>query len=278
MLRIQPGSGRRAAGGGFTLVELLVVIGIIALLVAILLPALGRAREQASQVKCLSNLRQLAQAMYMYSNENRGYFPMGARWDEAYAEDWLHWQPDGSAPGGTSVGSPREPNDRVKRSAIARYLGDSFSEQVFRCPSDNTDARLNVQAGGPYRYSYTMNAFFESNRERIANVVKLGGIRNPARKILLVEEDERTINDGLWAPPYVGKRSFDVPDQSGDDMLAIRHDRRRVEPDPYGLAPLLNGGRNNDRRGNAAFADGHAEYVPRSFAHTAEAVRPDVGF
>src|SRR5688572_12028292 len=59
----------------FTLVELLVVIGIIAILIALLLPALNRARAHAVSVQCLSNLRQIGQVCMQYANENKGWLP-----------------------------------------------------------------------------------------------------------------------------------------------------------------------------------------------------------
>jgi prepilin-type processing-associated H-X9-DG protein len=74
-LRLRPAARHRPSPvAAFTLVELLVVIGIIALLIAILLPSLNRARETANRVKCASNLRQLGQAMLLYAGENKGHY------------------------------------------------------------------------------------------------------------------------------------------------------------------------------------------------------------
>jgi prepilin-type processing-associated H-X9-DG protein len=228
---------RSAHLGAFTLVELLVVIGIIAVLVAVLLPVLQKAKESANRVACLSNLRQLGTAMVMYTGDNKGYYPFHAGIDESpagtYAADWIHWE--------------TKTRD-VRNSAIAKYLG-GFNAKVFRCPSDDIDRRLREISPNPYIYSYTMNYLFSSYHGK--NAVKITKVRNSAEKILMVEEDEATIDDGNWHPQLVGTNIV--------NDLATTHDRLRQDL---------------KARGNVSFADGHADFVTRGFTQEARHYDP----
>ena len=215
-------SGRHA----FTLVELLVVIGIIALLISVLLPALSRARDQAARVACLSNLKQLGIAMVMYTHDNTGRYPFHAGIDipaPKRSEDWIHW----------------ERSRPATESAIAKYI-NKFKLDLLRCPADDVTRRPRVLTPDPYAYSYTMNYLFSSYNTR----TKFTNVRNPSVKLLLVEEDERSLDDGNWHPMLVGTNI--------ENFLSTRHDRDKQTV---------------EGRGNAAFADGHAEFVPRKYTH-----------
>ena len=248
----------------FTLVELLVVIGLIAFLVALLMPVLGRVRDSANQMRCTSNLNQLGVAMLMYAADNDKMFPFAAPLDNSpvgdLPEDYIFWH-----------ATPTEGfSDRINHSSIARYLDmrNEKLQSIFRCPSDTTASE---REGTGYPYSYSMNFYLDPRPERhspdgVARLTNLMAIQHAAGKILMVEENEVTINDGYWVPGCCGATwSYNW------DFLSIRHDSKNLEfnVSPNGQIPYPS------RKGNVLFVDGHVDLVPRDFAHTPQHTLPE---
>jgi prepilin-type N-terminal cleavage/methylation domain-containing protein/prepilin-type processing-associated H-X9-DG protein len=262
----------------FTLVELLVVIGIIALLIAILLPVLAKARQLANATKCMSNIRQIAQAFVFYENDNYGFFPNGAIKIAMHDEDWIWWQPDVS---------PTQPRiSEIGQHGIGKYLDISQNNlKVMQCPGDQLDFRPNSPVGGgfpTYPCSYTVNNFFHSvvpaNASGFDNkqgVEKITAVVQPSSKILIIEEDEHTIDDGYATIyPYPSNSNGVFASNPFTNLLAIRHDLgRKTQADTITAANPVP---NLQCRGNAGFCDGHAEYMYRSSVHSRYHELPDV--
>ena len=288
----------------FTLVELLIVVGIIAVLIAMLLPALSKVREQGRQVACMANLRQLGAAMIAYAADNDGYLPATARNQPdksapAYpANDWLFWQSN------LNRGPAAYPNgDEINHSALGKYLGlNPTSLSVLRCPSDDAAARPAVsttmaQTVGTYTFSYVMNWLIASDSSYISQskppytppypqpCQSLHKVLNPSQKALMYEEDIVSIDDGEGMA-FAGCASYNPanPDPStwgqfGQvNLLSLRHDLQNdiqkttktgaeLDSAAGGWATAVP---NSNGQGNVIFCDGHADFVTRAFLH-----RPD---
>jgi prepilin-type N-terminal cleavage/methylation domain-containing protein/prepilin-type processing-associated H-X9-DG protein len=227
---------------GFTLVELLVVIGIIALLIAILLPSIQRARVSANAAACLSNLRQIAMAFQMYANESNLHFPL-ARGGHG-PSDWLRYP----SPWALQAGSGEQ---RLEDSAIGKYIGSpdgTFNPNVLRCPNDSA---WPSREGSPhwYPYSYGMNTLFEG--------IRVTRIKNSSEKILLIHS-QRPNDSRYWYWIFGGVWYFDRISYLDDRTIDRAADEAAVHPSQI------------QGYGNAAFADGSARRVPRSMSNMPE--------
>ena len=226
--------------GGFTLIELLVVIAIIALLLALLMPALRLAKDQAAGLVCISNLNTLSLAWFTYTIENEGQLMGGHRVRDGNFMD-RNCFPDGfwiNPPHKADFSYEGDPiPSTIDEELIGIRNGKIFpfvkTVEVFRCPFDSRLEMPNQYAYCSYSIAGGMNGeeaygTCKDDPDRVAEV--FDEIKNPDRKYVFIEEaDDRGWNMGSW-----------LLNVSGDTWI-----------DP--LAPW-----HNDRS-MLGFADGHGE-------------------
>ena len=247
---------RWSAAGGFTLIELLTAIAVIAVLAALLLPALGGSKAKARAAACLSNERQLMLASLIYVGDFNDALPYNlgtAEIKKLEAEQqFLNWS--------TPVMSWELDADNTNtiwltQGGIGPYA--SSTAKVYRCPADSVVSDIQAQAGWKARVrSISMNAMVGNAGQFIlagANVnnpdykqfLTIGQIPQPARIFVLTEEHPDSINDGYFLNKPDSLRWLDLP------------------------ASYHNGS------ANLAFADGHVESHKWHFASTKPPALPD---
>ncbi len=185
---------QRTKRKAFTLVELLVVIGIIALLISILLPALSKAKESANAVACQSNLRQLMLAFIMFADDHKGYLP-GGKHDivpnpnpDPEKADWL------LGPNGVNTSAADRQTYGVTRGTIYRYLKN---KKVYLCPSSGDVGVYNVGAGSNGYTDYSVFNILPGaklNKLKQDSYYTYGGKRYTVPTPIIVQEDSACIN------------------------------------------------------------------------------------
>ena len=188
-------SSRRA----FTLIELLVVIAIIAVLAALLLPALSKAKEKGRQIQCVNNLRQLQLAWFTYANDNDNWLPPVVCCD-GYKQhpNWV---------GGVMDYEPNNRDNTNSALLLREWPGGlgpyTQNAALYKCPSDRSWALISSRKEARVR-SYSLNNWVGrpvvSNHPYRKETRRLTEFLNPppANNYIFIDEHEDSINDGQF--------------------------------------------------------------------------------
>jgi len=240
---------RSNARKGFTLVELLVVIGIIALLISILLPSLSKAREQAKRVQCASNVRQFCTTMIMYAQNNKGTF-----FESGNANG--QWDYTGNT---TKKWKDLHQLHPAARDTLVEY---GLPRQMFFCPSnpEAPDPGTGTAMGPVFDYPAQQNFAFTgymilAGREILSKDVAYANAKGMPTGF---EEVKAGIQPGQTiVPTKLGRKAFypvlvaDLTRSKDNNLAPSNH---VVGEDPTGYMPPGKGG------ANTGYIDGHVEW------------------